>query len=617
MESEVLDLKAVDQKDRLGLSRLTSLRMDVMAGLAVALMSIPQGMAYAMIANLPIHVGLYAGIVPPIVASLFGSSRFLITGPTNAIALLTGAVVAELISRGSIPADHVMPGVALLAVLSGSMLVLGGLLKLGQIIRYVAQSAMTGFLAGAGVLIILGQIRSALGIAEKSLVPVPWLEHINLQYIGHVVLPEQVQTLIKTGASLGRTNGYAMIVFAVSLVMMWGIIRYNRRLPAVPITLALVTLAVWWFGWHDHGLRLIQDRGVIPEGLPKLTAPMRPEAWSPFVGGAAALALLAMTEALSIAKGLAARSGDRLNVNHEMIGQGAGQLAAAFTGAMVPAGSQTRSALNMLAGAQSRLAQTFSGIFTGLIVLALARPAGYIPLASLAAVIIYSATGLINVREMRRIVAGTRSDAVVLVLTIASTLVLRLDRAIYFGAALSVLMALRNTSRLVISEMVMQADGRFLEARPDSRTGSSAIVLLQLEGSLYFGAADELQTYLRQLACQGPKVIILRMKRAHHLDMTVAEGLAQLARDLRARGVSLVLCGLRPEVVGLLERTGLSEAIGAENLFLTDRNIFGSVHRALERGRQLAGEGNGRCEVRSEAPAAARLAKEHVEDYVI
>ncbi len=577
------------------------LRADLLAGLAVALMAIPQGMAYAMIAKLPIHVGLYAGMAPPIVAAFFGSSRFLVTGPTNAIALLTASVVAGLIAGGAISPDQVMPAVGLLALTSGGLLVVGGLLKVGQIIRYVAQSAMTGFLAGAGVLIILGQIRSALGIAEKDLAPVPWLEALQLPYIGHIRLPEQVDTLIRTFGSLGLINGHAVIVFVVSLAMMVGILRYNRWLPAVPITLVIVTAAAWLLGWHDQGLRLIQDRGLIPEGLPKLTLPMRPQSWSPILGGAAALALLAMTEAITIAKGLAARCGDRLNVNHEMIGQGTGQIAAAFTGAMVPAGSQTRSALNMIAGAQSRLAQAASGVFTALIVLALARPAGWIPLASLAAVIIYSATGLINLRQMRRIVAGTRSDTVVLVLTIAATLVLRLDNAIYVGAALSVLMALRTTSRLVILEMVLRSDSRFQEIRPDDQTGRSAVVLLQLEGSLYFGAADELETFLRQVAARGPGAIILRLKRAHHLDMTVAERLAQLAADLRARGTSLVLCGLRPQVLDLLERTDLAAAIGPANVFLTDRNIFGSVRQAIRRGKEIAGEPADRPALREES----------------
>lgn len=615
---------ATEQTHYLGRFSLTSLRMDAMAGLAVALMSIPQGMAYAMIAGLPIYVGLYAGIVPPILASLFGSSRYLITGPTNAIALLTASVVGGLITAGAVhmnPAhpESIMPVVGLLALVSGLILIVGGLLKLGQIIRYVAQSAMTGFLAGAGVLIILGQIRAALGIAEKSLLKVEWLEQMHLPYIGHIRLPEQVDILVKTFASLGLTNIHAMIVFIVSFAMMWGILKYNRRLPAVPITLALVTLAVWLLGWHDSGLRLIQDRGIIPEGLPKLTRPLlEPATWQPIFGGAAALALLAMTEAITIAKGLAAHTGDRLNVNHEMIGQGAGQIAAAFTGAMVPAGSQTRSALNMIAGAQSRLAQTFSGIFTGLIVLALAKPAGLIPIASLAAVIIYSATGLINVREMRRIFAGTRSDTIVLVLTILSTLVLRLDNAIYVGAALSVLTALRRTSQLVVSEMVTRADGRFHEVRPDELTGHSAIVLLQVEGSLYFGAAEELETYLRQVAARGPSVLILRLKRAHHLDMTIAERLAQLAVDLRKRGIALILCGLRPEVRGLLERTGLAEAIGPDNLLLTDRDIFGSVRRAMVRAEELVVSQNGRPVLRTEAAEIVRTTEEvHARDYAI
>ncbi len=310
--------------------------------------------------------------------------------------------------------------------------------------------------------------------------------------------------------------------------------------------------------------------------------------WRDYISGGVALALLGIVEAITAAKALAARTGDSLNVNHELVGQGLARIGAGFTSSLVPSGSQTRSMLNMMTGARSRMAQIFCGMFTAAIVLLLARPASYIPMPALSAVVIFSAIGLIDIAQIRRLLAGTRSDAIVLVATILSTIVLRLDHAIYFGAFLSVIVALQRTSRLVVSEMVLDADHKWHEHEPDKQTGRTAIVLLQLEGALYFGAADELVTYLRQVAAHGAKVIVLRLKRAHHLDATIAENLRNLARDWRKEGIQLILCGLRPDTLGLVERMGLYDAIGRDNLFVTDRAIFGSVRHAIARARQIA-----------------------------
>lgn len=582
-----------------------ALRSDVVAGLTVALMGVPQAMAYALIAlrGLPqetaVQAGLYAAIVPPIVAGLFGSSRFLVTGPTNATALLVFMLIHPYIRDGR-PAGVVMGIVFAYAVASGLILLIAGLAKLGQIVRYVAQSVLTGFLAGAGILIILGQLRTVLGIEQHQVRAVAWAES----------LPDTIGSLIRLAASLDQTSYLTLVLAAGSLAML-GIIRsLSPKLPAVLVTLLLIAVLVSAMGWGDGLVALVRTNPQdpahprnIPAQLPPISMPLFDwTLWRDYLSGGVALALLGIVEAITAAKALAARTGDRLNVNHELVGQGLARVAAGFTSSLVPSGSQTRSVLNMVSGARSRAAQVFSGLLTAGIVLLLARPASYIPMPALSAVVIFSALGLIDVAQIRRLLAGTRGDAVVLVVTVLSTIVLRLDHAIYVGAFLSVLMALQRTSKLVVSEMVRDTQGRWRESAPDEQTGTSAIVLLQLEGALYFGAADELVTYLRQVAARGARVLILRLKRAHNLDATIAENLRNLARDWHSHGVELILCGLRPETVALVERTGLAEAIGQQNLFLTDRDIFGSVRQALRRARQIVGEPADQRIVREETP---------------
>ncbi len=599
--AETTRLGTVTRSTSSVLLRPDTLRVDFMAGLSVALMAIPQSMAYALIAGLPVTVGLYASILPPIVAAFFGSSRYLVTGPTNATSMLIFSLIAPLFALG-MSVEQVLPYVFLLSVIAGGILIAAGLLKLGEIIRYVAQSAMTGFLAGAGILIILGQVHHSLGIYEA-----PRLDEAIPSLTGVIEwLPATVRHLLTTLTAIGQANWRAVLVFVASFGMMWGILRYNRKLPAVLMTLAVITLVAVVLGWTDGGVAIIRDTGEIPVRLPPWTGDevwalvLQPQEWGTLFSGGAALALLGMIEAVTISKGLAARTGDRLNVNRELVGQGLSKVAAGISGGMVPSGSQTRSALNMLSGAQTRFGQIASGLATLVIVLLLARPAAFIPIPALAAVVIYSALGLIDTKQIRRVFTGTPGDAAVLVATLLAATLLRLDRAIYVGAALSVIIALRRTSRLVVSEMILGSEGQWREREPDERTGTSAIVLLQIEGALYFGAAEELIAYLRQVAANGPKVIILRLKRAHHLDATVAENLRTLARDWQDREIQLILCGLRADTAGLVERMGLIEAIGKDNLFLTDRDIFGSVHRAVERGRQLAGDVGGRPMLRRE-----------------
>jgi len=557
----------------------------------VALMGLPVAMAYALIAGLPPRHGLYAAIVPPIVAGLFGSSPQLITGPTNATSLLTFSLIESYIAAAKTPEQFnalVLPAVYTLAAISGLILLTAGLLRLGAIIRYVSQAVLTGFLAAAGTLIIIGQLHNLIGV-EQRLTDLPF------------PAPGALARLVGTAVEAGNANYRAVGISIACLALMWLIRRVDRRLPAALITLIAAGLAVALLGWTDGQVKLIKHIGRIPASLPPLSKPaLSPAAWSQHLSGAAALALLGVVESLAVAKGLAARTGRNIDTNRELIGQGLARIAAGFTSGLVPSGSPTRSAINLMAGARTKVAQITSGVFTAVIVLLMAKPASYIPISALSAVVVYSASGLIDLKQIRRLAAGTRSDAVVLAATFIAAMVLRLDQAIYAGAVLSLVLALRSTSQLVVSEMVRGPEGHFHEWPFDEKTGTSGIVLLQLEGSLYFGAADELEACLRQVAQKQPRVVILRLKRAHHIDATVAERLRSLAAELSHRGITLLLCGLRPEVLDMLQRTGLAEALGEENLFLSDRDIFGSVRRALARARELAADVHDRPLIREE-----------------
>lgn len=547
---------------------------DVVAGLTVAIVAIPQGMAYALIAGVEPKYGLYAAIVPTIVAAACGSGGALITGPTNATSLVVFSIIAPLLAGPTLASDR-MAVVFLISLMCGATLLMIGLLRLGGIVRYVSRAVLTGFTAGAGVLIICWQIDKALGVQPA---------HEGLGW----PLPIVVQRIVGLVRAGGGVSAASLAIAAGTIALVLLLRRIDRRIPAELICLVLAALIVAVGHAERLGVALI---GQIPRTLPPVSAPQFDwQSVRSFGGGAVALALLGMVQSVAIGKALAAKTGRRFGVNRELCAQGLANVAAAWTSGIPVAGSFVRSVLNSRAGARTRLAGAFSGLFVAATMLVLAGWARYVPLAALAGIIVCAAMDLIDLPEIRRLLGATRTDAAVLVITAAATLSVKLEYAIYLGVVLSAVLVLRQASSLHMVEMVWVGGGRFREQPVDQQTGSFPAVLLQIEGTLFFGVADELEARLRQIGSRGAKVIILRMKRAHDLDVTVADRLKQLADEFRSRGVALLLCGLRPEMRDLFDRTGLEEAIGSENLFVTDRDIFGSVQRAAARARQIVGQ---------------------------
>jgi len=551
----------------------TRLRCDLIAGATVAIVAVPQGMAYALVAGVPVQYGLYAAMAPAIVAALLGSSRHLVTGPTFPTAILVFSIIHPLLAAGKGP-EAVMPVVFLLAVLSGVVMVLAGLVRIGNLVRYVSQAVVVGFITGAAVLIIANQVHSVLGIRPTAAGWPTWTPVVLRQLEGVL-------------ADAGEANGRAIAVAVGVAIFVLVCARLDRRIPAAILAIGGAGLVVRLGGWTHGELELI---GRIPRSLPPLSRPwMTGQAIHAYAGGAVAIALLGVVQALTIAKSVAARSGQRIWPNRELIAQGLARIVGGLTSSIPPSASLGRTALNYQAGARTPIAAASSGLFVAAIVLAFAGWARWIPQAALAAIIICAAADAIDLGAIRRILTGTRADAAVLVITLIAALSIPLHYALYLGVAMSIILVVRQTSALQMAEMVSTGGGRFREIDVDEQTGTSPVVLLQLEGAVYFGVADELEAQLRQIASRGARVIILRTKRAHHFDATVAERLKRFAEDFRSRGGVLLLCGMRRELRDMLHRTGLDDAIGPRNLLLTDRDVFGSVRRALERARELLG----------------------------
>jgi SulP family sulfate permease len=550
--------------------RLSSLRHDLLASTAVTFLDIPQGVAYAMIAGLPPAMGLYAAAVPAMVGALFRSSRHVVTGPTNALSLLVGSAVAAFAVQGGISPLEV--GVAL-AFIVGVMQFAAGLLHLDAVADYISQPVVRGYITGAAILIAAGQLVNVTGTQGTS----GNLVDIVTHWVG----------------TLPQTNFLAVTFALATVFVVLTIRKFSPRVPGSLVAMVASIVVSSAFHAHTHGLRLVADIAPIPAGWPPLTTPTFSH-WSLFLPAAIACAVLSLVESSSVARALASRSGQRLDLAAEFSGQGLANISAAFFGGYPVSGSLARSSLNHQAGAESRLAAFFCGVLMIVVLLFLGPLVARTPVASLAGLLLVLANDLIDREQIRTILYGTRSDRAAFLATFIGACILPLDRAIYLGVGISIVLFLQRARLLTIREMAIGEKGRFREIELDSqeeRQSCNAIRILNLTGPLFFAVAGELETALEPFVKNTEiRVLILRVRQARDFDVTTAGVLEATAKKLASEGRALFLLGLRPSGSALLERTGIARGIGRENLFPAQTGWFTAMEAALRRALTLVGK---------------------------
>ncbi len=550
--------------------RLSFLRRDFLASSTVVFLDIPQGVAYAIIAGLPPAMGLYAAAVPAVIGALFRSSRHVVTGPTNALSLLVGSAVAAEVARGGAPPAEV--GVAL-ALMVGAMQFLAGLLRLAALADYISHPVVRGYITGAAVLIAVGQLPNITGTRGSS------------GQLGHM--------LVTWMGDLPHANPLAVAFALGTTLVVIGLRRVDRRIPG-SILAMLVSIGLGSvLHSYGRGLRLVADLAPIPAGFPPFTVPHL-EHWVTLAPAAVACAVLSLVESSSVARALASRTGQRLDMAAEFAGQGLANIAAAFFSGYPVSGSLARSTLNQQAGAVSRLSAVFCGLLMIAVLLFLGPVVEKTPVASLAGLLLVLATDLIDRDRIWITLRGTMSDRAAFVTTVLGTWALPLDRAIYLGVGISIVLFLRRARLLTIHEMIIGEKGRFREIDPEAgEAGRSclAIRIMNLTGPLFFAVAGELEAALDSLVRNlAVRVLILRLRQAQDIDVTTASILEATAQKLASQGRTLILLGLRRPALALLEQTGVTERIGPENLFPTQVGWFTAMEAALRRALALTGE---------------------------
>ncbi|KAF0114176.1 MAG: high affinity sulfate transporter 1 [Rhodospirillaceae bacterium] len=547
-----------------GINRHT-LTADLMAGITGAIVVLPQGVAFATIAGMPPEYGLYAGMIPAIIAALFGSSWHLVSGPTTAASVVLFSSLSTLAEPGTMPYVHLA---LTLTFMVGLLELVMGVFRLGTIVTFISHAVVIGFTAGAGVLIAANQVKNFFGV------DLPRGAHFHEMILYLVRHLDQIH---------GPTTMVGVTTLAVGILTR----RFWPRLPYMIV--AILAGGVMAFGPDRLAAVNIPTVGALPAGLPPMSAPVFTlETWRTLAPTALAMTLFALTEALSISRALAARSGQVIDGNQEFIGQGLSNLVGAFFSGYAATGSFNRSGLNYEAGARTPLAALLSGLLLMLVVVLVAPYAAFMPNAAMAGVLFLVAWRLIDRPHIRQILRASRSEAVVLGVTFFATLFLDLELAILAGVILSVLLYLSRTSRprIVVRVPDPASPTRKFTTSP-TLPECPQLRIIRVDGSLFFGAVGAFQETLRSFARFTPerRHLMIIMSGVNFIDVAGGEALAQVARDYRNRGGGLYLLHVKDGVREQLEKGGWIEDIGADNFFVSKTAALRTIYRRLDHNR--------------------------------
>ncbi|MDQ8030522.1 MAG: SulP family inorganic anion transporter [Bordetella sp.] len=544
-----------------------TLRADAWAGLLGALLVLPQGVAFALLAGLPPQYGLHSAIVPCVIAALFGSSRHVLSGPTNANSLALFAVLAPMAVVGS--AGYIELALAV-TVLVGVLQLAVALLRLGVLANFISPAALFGFTSGAALLIALHAAKDALGLR-------------GIDAHGAGVL------LWTMGASLGAASGAAVIVCVVTIAVALLVRRWDRRKPHMLAGLiagsACGAALQAWAGAGDIALL-----GAVGKPWPALHLPQVDWRQLPdMLGVAVPLTIVALAQSISIAKAIGQRSGQAIDANREFFGQGLSNAVGGLFSCYLSCGSLNRSVPNYEAGARTPLAAVFAAaLLIGLVLLSEPLLA-HIPYAAIAGLLLLVAWGLFDWARWRWLWRVERNEALIAAVTLAATVTVRMEVAILLGTLLSLTAYLYRTSRPAMRTMGFEAGDperhfAVLAGQPTALPECPQLKLLRMEGSIYFGAAAYVGERLQALrdAPDAPRHLLVMTKSMNFIDVAGAQVWEDEMARRRAMGGDLYFHRPRPEVLAKWELTGFIDRLGADHVFRDKASAIGQIYQRLD-----------------------------------
>lgn len=569
------------------LKDMETLKLDILAGITVALVLVPQSMAYAQLAGLPAYYGLYASFLPPMVAAIFGSSRQLATGPVAVVSLMTAAALAPLLHAGP---DAFFIFATVLAIMVGLFQVSLGLLRLGVLVDFLSHPVVVGFTNAGAIIIGTSQLGKLFGVSvEKA-------EH-HYETVYHLLQAAVHNTHLPT------------LAFAVfSIAIMAGLKKWKPTYPAVLIAVVSTILISKFTGYAAAGGAVV---GEVPQGLPSFAIPaFNLEVILQLATSAVVIALIGFMEAISIAKAMAARTRHRLDANQELVGQGLSNIVSGLFNGYPVSGSFSRSAVNIDAGARTGFSSIVTGILVGITLLFLTPLLYHLPQATLAAVIIMAVIGLVKIEPIIHAWKAEKHDGIVAVITFALTLLMapHLDKGILVGVFLSMALFIYRTMRPRFAVLSRYHDATFrdLSIHPELNTCNN-IVVVRFDMSLYYANAGYFETKLLGVFADHPeaKFIILDAEGINMLDATGEMVLTQLCQRFEAAGVAVLMARMKRQFMISMHDTGAIQKIGEERFFSRLTYALAHAWTDLECDR---------CDNASDCPYRVSVAKRQHEE---
>jgi SulP family sulfate permease len=549
-----------------------TIKADLFAGLTGAVIVLPQGVAFAMIAGLPPIYGLYTAMVTPVIAALWGSSKHLVSGPTTAISLVIFATVGQLTdANGQLlePGSQAFIENALMITLFAGIIQLAlGLGRMGTLINFVSHVVVVGFTAGASILIMFSQLKHFLGLSVKS---------------GKSLL----QGLEIIAANLQSVNPYAIAVGILSLLFAILSKKYFPKIPNLLVALVLGSLLAFVLGGESAGLRLV---GKVEGALPSFRMPnMSFGTFSALAQSAFAIAILGLIEAVAIARSIAAKSQQEIDGNQEFIGQGLSNIVGGLFSCYAGSGSFTRSGLNYEAGAKTPLAAIFSAGLLLILVLFIAPLIAYLPIAGMAGVIMLVGYNLIDFRFIKTVAKASKRQTTVMVITFFATLFLELEYAVFIGVMFSLIFYLQRTSTPNVAVMAPDPDDhhrRFTYLERKSLKECPQIKILRIDGSIFFGSVPHISAEIKRLTDEeAPEVkhLLILSKGINFIDVAGSEWCVNEARRWKQKGGGLYFTGLKVIAQDTLVRGGFKHEIGDDHFFATKEEAIPAIYDRLDK----------------------------------
>lgn len=521
---------------------------DLVAALIVTIMLIPQSLAYAMLAGLPPEAGLYASIVPIMLYSVFGTSRSLAVGPVAVVSLMTAATIGNITETLNV--GYATAALSL-AGLSGVILLVMGVLRLGFVANFLSHPVISGFITASGILIAVSQLKHVLGVSAE----------------GHTLF----EILMSIAAHLTATNLLTLGIGALSIAFLfWVRIGLRRQLVALGmraggadflakagpvLAVSATTFSVWYFGLDAKGVQIV---GAVPQSLPPLTWPdLSVDLLSALFGPALLISIIGFVESISVAQTLATKRRQRIDPNQELIGLGAANIGASLTGGFPVTGGFSRSVVNFDAGAETPAAGAFTAIGLAIAALFLTPLIYFLPKATLAATIIVAVLSLVDLQTLRHSWVYSKRDFGAVAVTMLLTLMIGVELGVTAGVVLSVLLFLYDTSRPHVAEVgLVPGSQHFRNIHRHEVLTDPKVLSLRIDQSLYFANARFLEDYIydRVIEDKGLKHVILMCSAINEIDLSALETLELINIRLRELGIDLSLSEVKGPVMDRLRR---------------------------------------------------------------